>query len=131
MAAVRSTNSRPELAFRSALHRLGVRYRLGQTVTVGGRKVKPDLVFKQAKIAVFIDGCFWHGCPDHCRMPATNRDYWEAKIGRNVARDAADAERFSSAGWRVLRFWEHEDLAKAARSVAMTLRPTVGGDGEG
>ena len=94
MAAVRSTDTTPERSVRRALHHLGVRYRLGQVIQAGGRRVRPDLVFKGARVAVFVDGCFWHGCADHCRRPGSNVDYWNAKIERNQARDARTAEAF-------------------------------------
>lgn len=69
---------------------------------------KPDFVFPRVKIAVFIDGCFWHGCPKHCRMPSSNRDYWEQKIKRNVQRDRAVKKELKLKGWEIVRFWEHE-----------------------
>lgn len=122
MAAVRSTNTTPERLLRSALHALGVRYRLGQTIHAGGRRVRPDIVFKRAGVAVFIDGCFWHGCPEHCRMPGSNTDYWNAKIERNRARDYATDEELRAAGWIVMRAWEHEDPRTAAERVQRRIQ---------
>lgn len=121
MAAVRSTNTSPERSVRAALHHLGVRYRLGQVVEAGGRRVRPDLVFKGARVAVFVDGCFWHGCPDHCRRPGSNVDYWNAKIERNRARDVRNEEALTVAGWTVVRVWEHEAPAEAAAALAELL----------
>jgi DNA mismatch endonuclease, patch repair protein len=121
MAAVRSKNTTPERLLRSALHAAGVRYRLGQDVVVAGRKVRPDLVFRRVRLAVFVDGCFWHGCPDHCRMPNTNRDYWTPKIDRNRARDQNTDDVLRSAGWTVVRVWEHEDASVAAARVSDLL----------
>lgn len=81
----------------------------------------PDFVFRPERIAVFVDGCFWHGCPAHCRIPAANRPYWEAKIARNRARDVAVTRELRSRGWRVLRLWEH-DLRRPARALARLRR---------
>ncbi len=122
MAAVRSSNTTPEREVRSALHRLGVRYRLGQQIAVGTRRVKPDLAFKGARVALFVDGCFWHGCPDHCRIPATNASYWTQKIRRNRERDTVIDSELEAAGWRVIRAWEHSTPASVARRVTLTLR---------
>ena len=69
---------------------------------------KPDFVFQKARIAVFVDGCFWHGHPEKCRIPKTNREYWEKKIGRNIARDKAVSRDLRKKGWKVLRIWEHK-----------------------
>jgi DNA mismatch endonuclease (patch repair protein) len=69
---------------------------------------KPDVVFSSAKIAVFIDGCFWHGCPNHCRMPSSNVNYWNAKIGKNKIRDKKITKALRMKGWQVIRIWEHE-----------------------
>lgn len=121
MAAVRSTNTTPERSVRSALHHLGVRYRLGQVIETGGRRIRPDLVFKRARVVVFVDGCFWHGCPDHCRRPGSNVDYWNAKIERNRARDASHELALRDAGWTVVRVWEHEAPAEAALALAALL----------
>ncbi len=122
MAAVRSTNTTPERSVRAALHRLGVRYRLGQVVETGGRPIRPDLVFKGARVVVFVDGCFWHGCPDHCRRPGSNVEYWNAKIDRNRARDARTETALRDAGWTVVRVWEHEPAADAAVALAALLK---------
>lgn len=125
MAAIRSTDTRPEQRLRSALHALGVRYRLGQVVQAGGRRVRPDIVFKSRGVALFVDGCFWHGCPEHCRMPGSNTDYWNPKIERNRARDLATDEALRDAGWVVMRVWEHEDPVRAATAVRRLLRRRV------
>jgi DNA mismatch endonuclease (patch repair protein) len=121
MAAVRSHNTTPERSLRAALHRLGVRYRLGQVVETGGRRIRPDLVFKGARVALFVDGCFWHGCPDHCRRPGSNVDYWNAKIERNRARDARHEDALTVSGWTVVRVWEHEPPSEAAAALAALL----------
>ena len=120
MRANRRTDTKPELALRHALHRLGYRYRKDYRLDLdGGRRVRPDIAFTARKVAVFVDGCFWHGCPDHGNpRPATNAWYWPAKIEGNRARDRDTDRRLTDAGWLVLRLWEHEDPAEAARRVA-------------
>ena len=126
MAAVRSHNTTPERSVRVALHALGVRYRLGQVVETDGRRIRPDLVFKRARVAVFVDGCFWHGCPEHCRRPGSNVDYWNAKIERNRSRDVRNEAALAGAGWTVVRVWEHEPPAEAAAALATLLRARRG-----
>jgi DNA mismatch endonuclease (patch repair protein) len=81
----------------------------------------PDVVFTRAKVAVFLDGCFWHRCPEHATTPSTNRDYWIAKFERNVERDHAVDRSLAGDGWTVVRVWEHEDAAEAAERVALVL----------
>lgn len=123
MSRVRGANTAPERVLRAALHARGVRFRLDQPITLGeGRPIKADVVFKGRRIAVFVDGCFWHGCPTHCRMPSSNQDYWDAKIARNVARDRATDARLRESGWHVIRVWEHADLDAAAGDIAATVR---------
>jgi DNA mismatch endonuclease (patch repair protein) len=102
MAAIRSKNTKPELTLRKALWSRGIRYR----VHYGKEKI--DIAFPSKKIAVFIDGCFWHACPLHFREPRNNVSYWRAKIERNVRRDAEKNDRLKLSGWQVVRFWEHE-----------------------
>jgi DNA mismatch endonuclease (patch repair protein) len=85
-------------------------------------RCRADVVFPRARIAVFIDGCFWHGCPSHGRTPRRNAQYWAAKINKNRARDARNNEVLTAAGWLVLRFWEHEDPQAAADEIAAAYR---------
>lgn len=125
MAAVRSTDTSPELALRSVLHARGRRFRLGQRVLLGGRTIRPDIVFKGARVAVFLDGCFWHGCGQHCRMPTSNQEYWQRKIGRNVERDAEVDAILSAAGWTVVRVWEHDPAERAASLVESELDSAI------
>lgn len=123
MSRIQGKNTEPEINLRHAAWALGLRYRLHRRVC----KTRPDLVFVGAKLAVFIDGCFWHCCPLHCVMPKNNREFWQKKLGRNVQRDVEDAQALTSAGWRVLRFWEHEieESAEAcARKIAKHVRRT-------
>jgi DNA mismatch endonuclease, patch repair protein len=103
-------DTRPELALRSALHARGMRYRVDLPIRLatGIRPIRPDIVFTRAKIAVFVDGCFWHGCPDHGTKPASNTDYWTAKLERNIQRDRRNNALLEEAGWTVVRIWEHE-----------------------
>lgn len=103
MRRVKGKNTKPELRVRSALHRRGLRYRLDYPLPG-----KPDLVFVKARVVVFIDSCFWHGCPNHLRMPKSNREYWTAKISRNVERDAKINDEYTRLDWEQLRLWEHD-----------------------
>lgn len=114
----RRTGTRPEAALRSHLHRRGLRFRKDLLLRLGQVRVRPDVVFPRAKVAVFLDGCFWHCCPQHGRIPGANRGYWEPKLARNVARDREANEALHAAGWTVLRVWEHDDPALAAGCVA-------------
>lgn len=121
MRRVRGTDTSCEVALRSALHRRGLRYSLRRRLPG-----KPDIVFTSARVAVFVDGCFWHGCPEHCRRPSSNRAYWNAKIERNVARDRRVDSELKAMGWRVVRVWEHavrESPARAASRIEQVVRP--------
>jgi len=118
MRQVPSVNTAPEIRVRAALHRLGVRFRLNQPIVLErGRALRPDLTFRGLKVAVFVDGCFWHGCPTHCRTPGSNREYWTTKISGNARRDIETTERLEASGWTVVRVWEHEDPQSAASRV--------------
>lgn len=117
MQANRSRDTKPELQLRRVLHGLGLRYRVC-TRPLPTLHRTADIVFRPAKVAVEVRGCFWHGCPDHYRQPSTNRPYWEAKVARNIERDRETQEVLEQAGWLVLVVWEHEDLAAAAQRVA-------------
>lgn len=118
MRANRRRDTGPELALRKALHRLGLRYRVDFPIRpAGGRLVRPDIVFPARWIAIYVDGCFWHGCPTHGTRSATNRRYWDEKIAANQERDARITAALEVDGWTVLRFWEHEDPDGAARLI--------------
>ncbi|MEX1134970.1 MAG: very short patch repair endonuclease [Acidimicrobiia bacterium] len=118
MKGNRKTDTKPELALRSALHRSGLRFRKDHTVKVDeGRTIRVDVAFPRAKLAVFVDGCFWHGCPQHGTVPRSNTGYWGPKLAGNVARDHKTDERLRSAGWAVLRIWEHETVEDACARV--------------
>lgn len=111
-----------EVALRSELHRRGLRFRVDFPIRCGtGRPIRPDIVFTRARLAIFVDGCFWHGCEHHGRTPKSNIAYWEAKIELNRDRDRRQTVRLSDAGWRVLRVWEHEDPASGAARIVDAL----------
>lgn len=119
----RRTDTKPEVALRSELHRRGLRFRKDHPIRVEGRRrIRPDVVFTRARIAVFVDGCFWHGCPDHQVVPKSNPDYWIPKLRRNVERDRAADAALAAEGWTVLRYWEHEDPARGATEVENVFR---------
>lgn len=120
MVANRGRDTKPELALRSLLHAKGLRYRVDKSPIKGLRR-RADIIFSRDKIAVFIDGCFWHGCPQHLRPAKKNAEAWAAKIEENRSRDANTNEILRSSGWTVIRFWEHEDPSKAAESVEAAL----------
>jgi len=122
MQAVRHSDTAAERAFCSALDRLGLRYAKDQRPLDHGRR-RADVVFESAKVAVFVDGCFWHSCPIHATSSKSNADWWRTKLEANRARDADTNRELRDAGWVVLRFWEHQALdavtcLSAARTVA-------------
>jgi DNA mismatch endonuclease, patch repair protein len=119
--ANRRRDTKPEVELRAALHRLGLRFRKDLLIRCGGVRVRPDVVFTRWKLVVFVDGCFWHGCPDHGSVPKTNREYWVPKLRANVERDVRASEALTAAGWSVLRFWEHEDVEEAAGAVRSAI----------
>lgn len=118
MQGNRKTDTRPELVLRSELHRRGLRFRKNHPLRPDdGRLVRPDIVFTRARVVVFVDGCFWHRCPDHGNSPSANSAYWGPKLDRNVARDRETDHRLAYAGWTVVRVWEHEPTNDAADHV--------------
>lgn len=117
MQGNRSRDTKPELLVRRAAHALGLRYRVNARPEPGLRRTA-DLLFPRAKVAVFIDGCYWHGCPEHCVLPATtNAGFWAAKIDRNRERDRDTTEQLTALGWNVLRFWSHEPASAVAQAI--------------
>jgi len=120
MQAQQSRDTAPELALRRAVHALGLRYRVDRAPIKGLRR-RADLVFAPTKLAVFVDGCFWHCCPDHGNWPRVNGAWWRAKLERNVARDKSTDERLREAGWTVVRIWEHEDPGTAAHRISVIV----------
>ena len=110
-----------ELFLRRHLHAAGLRYRVNYPVP-GNRRRTIDIAFTRAKVAVFVDGCFWHGCPEHGTQPRANADWWTQKLTTNQARDADTTALLEAAGWAVVRVWEHVEPAEAAQLVADTVR---------
>jgi len=121
MRANKGRDTKPELALRSAVHALGMRYRVGMRPVPQVRRTA-DIVFTRAKIAVFLDGCFWHGCPEHHRPAKKNTDFWDAKIKGNVTRDADTDARLREVGWQVIRVWEHESPSVAAQRIQAAVK---------
>jgi DNA mismatch endonuclease (patch repair protein) len=121
MVANRSKDTAPERRVRSVLHARGLRYRVHFRPLPEVRRTA-DLVFTRLKVAIFIDGCFWHGCPDHFVMPHAHSDYWASKIGRNQRRDQEIDAALRAAGWLVLRFWEHEDPGGVASQIERAVK---------
>jgi DNA mismatch endonuclease (patch repair protein) len=117
MQGNRSRDTKPELALRSAVHALGLRYRVGVR-PLTGVPATADLVFRPARVAVFLDGCFWHGCPTHRRPLTTNVGYWIEKINNNQRRDVKIDGLLTAAGWLPVRIWEHEPAQEAALRIA-------------
>lgn len=116
MQATRQRHTTPEVALRSALHRRGLRFRLHRPIEDVPR-VRPDIVFVSARVAVFVDGCFWHGCPEHGSEPKAHGEWWKRKLQRNGERDRRHDAALREAGWAVIRVWEHEDPKEAAKRI--------------
>ncbi|WP_078866448.1 very short patch repair endonuclease [Streptomyces sp. NRRL S-1448] len=114
-------DTEPERAVRRLLYAAGLRYRLQRRVPGMARRTI-DIAFPGPRIAVFLDGCFWHGCPEHATSPKANAEWWRAKLEGNVARDAETNAHLEAAGWTVLRFWEHESPETVAEYVARAVR---------
>lgn len=121
MRANRGRDTGPELAVRRALHARGLRYRVHHPLPFNRRR-RADIAFTRAKVAVFIDGCFWHGCPEHGTIPRRNSPYWSVKITTNRQRDADTTRRLEEDGWAVLRFWEHEAVDDVVARCLVALR---------
>jgi DNA mismatch endonuclease (patch repair protein) len=116
MKAAKQRDTAPEMALRMALHQRGLRYRVDVSPLKGIRR-RADIVFRPVKVAVFVDGCFWHGCPIHGTWPKANAEFWREKIERNRQRDADTDCRLINAGWVVIRVWEHEDPEETAERI--------------
>ncbi|MFJ3789774.1 DUF559 domain-containing protein [Kitasatospora sp. NPDC090091] len=104
------------------LHQWGLRYRVNTKVPGMPRRTV-DILFLGPRVAVFLDGCFWHGCPDHATSPKANADWWRTKLDKNLARDLETTEHLTGTGWTVLRFWEHELPEDIAHTVYRHVRP--------
>ena len=121
MLGNRRGDTKPEVALRSALHAAGLRFRKDYRLDLEGMRFRPDVVFTRAKVAVFVDGCFWHSCPLHGTRPTRNADYWLPKLNRNVERDGEQDTALAAHGWQSVRIWEHEALDEAVRRVARAV----------
>ena len=130
MQGNKSRDTSPELAVRRLLHAAGLRYRVAHRPEPSLRRTA-DIVFTKQRVAVFIDGCYWHACPEHRTLARSNAAYWSDKLARNVARDADTTARLQESGWEVLRFWEHEDPADVAATVVSVVRALSGGADRG
>jgi DNA mismatch endonuclease (patch repair protein) len=121
MLGNKGRDTKPELAVRRLLHARGYRYRVDYR-PIRELRSRAEVAFTRRKIAVFIDGCFWHVCPIHATHPNANADYWGPKLARNVERDAETTVELQAAGWTVLRYWEHEAPEKVAAAIETALR---------
>lgn len=125
MSRQSSRDTGQEIAVRKLLHAAGLRYRVHVPVPGMPRRTI-DVVFGRAKIAVFMDGCFWHGCPTHATRPKSNAAWWGTKLDKNIARDRETTDHLRAAGWTVLRFWEHEDPRDIAEAVIRARNERTG-----
>ena len=126
MRANRRRDTSPELAVRKLLHAQGLRYRVDYAPDPGRLRNRADIVFTRARVAVFIDGCYWHGCPEHHRAPASNHEYWIHKVAGNIERDQRVTAMLRDGGWIVLRFWEHQDAIEVAQEISGEVRSRSG-----
>jgi len=124
MSQLGRRDTTPELAIRSELHRRGLRFRVDRA-PVPGLRSRADIVFGPARVAVYVDGCFWHSCPEHATRPKANAEWWEQKLNRNQERDAETDRFLRERGWTVVRIWEHEDPVEAANRVERAVRPKL------
>ncbi|WP_338142436.1 very short patch repair endonuclease [Georgenia faecalis] len=122
MSTLRRRDTAPEVAVRRLLHAAGRRYRVAYRVPGNARRTI-DIAFTRARVAVFIDGCFWHGCTEHGTQPTSNSAWWSSKLGANQARDADTTARLVERGWIVLRFWEHEEPESVVERILAVLQP--------
>jgi DNA mismatch endonuclease (patch repair protein) len=120
MQAIRSRDTKPERLIRQLLHARGLRYRVAARPLAELRRTA-DIVFRPTRVAVFIDGCYWHGCPEHYAAPRINSGYWSEKVATNMARDRDTDAKLKEAGWLVLRFWEHEPSDTCADTIAAAV----------
>lgn len=129
MVSNRGRDTVPEVRLRSALHARGMRFRKNLQIRTPSQLVRPDVVFTRARVAVFMDGCFWHACPEHGTSPAANAEYWRSKLQRNIERDRTTNIALVSDGWKVLRLWEHEvyfaldDAVERIRALVEETQP--------
>lgn len=124
MAKAMRSNTRPtkpEMALRSALHHRGLRFRMSLRIDLANRWTRPDATFTRLRVAVFLDGCFWHHCPEHGTLPRSNAELWAEKFERNVTRDRDTDAQLEALGWSVVRGWEHESCDELVDRVVQAL----------
>lgn len=117
MSAVKSKNTKMEIAFRKTLWQEGFRFSKNSSKYFG----KPDIILRKYKTVIFLDSCFWHGCKKHCRFPSSRRKYWIEKINQNIKRDKEVSEYYKRSGWKIYRIWEHEINNKKLKTVVLKL----------
>jgi DNA mismatch endonuclease (patch repair protein) len=122
MQSNRRRDTAPEMALRRVLHSRGLRYRVDYPLPLDGVRRRCDVAFPAVKVAVFVDGCWWHSCPEHGTLPKRNSDWWRAKLDETVARDRDTDQRLAEAGWVAVRVWEHEPVEQAAARVENLVR---------
>lgn len=125
MLANRGRDTKPELSLRRALHRLGYRFRVDIRPLPDVNR-RADIVFTRQRVAIFVHGCFWHGCPDHYVAPKANSTFWADKIERNITRDAETVVLMRQAGWTPVVIWEHQSLDEAIHAVGEAVRNAGG-----
>jgi len=121
MSSLRTVGTGPELAVRRELHRRRLRFR----VNVSDLPGRPDIVLTRAKVAIFVDGCFWHGCPQHAVAPKANANWWRAKLDANAARDHRTGSTLQESGWIVVRVWEDENPVAVADRIEQLWRDRI------
>jgi DNA mismatch endonuclease (patch repair protein) len=122
MKRQRRFDTRPEIAIRRLVHAKGLRYRVDAVLPVVGVRRRADMLFGRSKVAVFVDGCYWHSCPDHGTKPKANAEWWAEKLAANVSRDRDTDRRLAAVGWAVLRIWEHEEAESTAQKIDKLVR---------
>lgn len=130
MQRQRRRDTTRELEIRRALHALGYRFRVDYRMEASLR-TRGDIVFTRRRLVVFVDGCFWHGCPEHATAPKTNAEWWKEKLAANVARDRRVDTQLTDRGWTVLRVWEHESVADAVVKIEAAAEANSRGTGQG
>ncbi|WP_245847886.1 very short patch repair endonuclease [Lentzea kentuckyensis] len=121
MRRTRRTGTAPEMAVRRALHRRGLRYLVDVAPPGTNRRRRVDVLLRGARIALFVDGCFWHSCPEHGQLPKANREWWQVKLHGVVVRDLDTNAQLTAAGWLVVRVWEHDDPDEVADRIAVLI----------
>ena len=129
MRSNRPADTAPEVRLRAALHAKGLRFRKSLLVRLPHGRTHPDIVFPRRKVVVYLDGCFWHGCPQHGSIPVANADYWVPKLRRTHERDRLNDQALHAAGWLVVRLWEHQPLDEAVATVMAAVTASSGDAG--